>query len=371
MAYREENTAMAGASIGVGVVGTGFGQKIHIPGLQAHHRTEVVAVYHRDLTKAQAIAQQFGIPYACQTVEELATLSAVDAVAISTPPFLHHAMATTVLHAGKHLLLEKPTALNQAEAEAIAHLSETKGLITTLDFEFRFVPAWQRFAELLQEGIVGQPRLIQVNWLVSGRADPSRPWNWYARKDQGGGALGAIGSHAFDYIAWLFSPVRRLCGRLSTAIATRPDPVTGEAKPVDADDTCTILLELQDGTPCQMSLSAVTYQGRGHWVEVYGDRGTLILGSNNQADYVHGFRIWMSQAGAPLTEVEIPQRLEFPKTYPDGRLAPFIRVVNHWVEDIDRGVATAPSIREGVYSQQLMDATHQSNATGQWVDIQA
>lgn len=355
--------------IGVALIGTGFGQKIHLPGLQTHHRTKVVAVYHRDFAKAQAIAQAHQIPHACRTVAEAVSLPAVDAASISTPPFLHYEMAKTVLAAGKHLLLEKPTALNMQEARELYQLAKAKNAIATMDFEFRFVPAWQRLAELLAEGYIGQRRLIKVDWLVSSRADATRPWNWYARKDQGGGALGAIGSHLFDYLSWLFGPVKRLSGRLSTSIATRPDPLTGTAKPVDADDTCLLMLELADGTPCQACLSAVTYRGRGHWLEVYGDRGTLILGSDNQSDYVHGFKLWASQQGEPLAEVEIPARLAFPQTYTDGRLAPFIRVVDRWVQSIDRGEMLVPSLKEGVYSQLLLDLTHQSHQSGSWVEV--
>jgi predicted dehydrogenase len=357
------------STIGVAIVGTGFGQKVHIPAFQAHHRTNIVAVYHRDLQKAQAIAQAHQIPHACQSVEEIVALPEVQGVSISTPPFLHYEMAKTVLNADKHLLLEKPTTLNVAEAQELYKLATTKGLVATMNFEFRYVPAWMRFAELLSDGYVGKPRLIKVDWLVSSRADASRPWNWYAQQEKGGGALGAIGSHAFDYITWLFGTVKRLCAHLSTSIPTRPDPTTGEQKPVDADDTCLILLELEHGIPCQVCLSSVTYQGRGHWVEVYGDRGTLVLGSDNQKDYVHGFKLWGSQSGQPLAELEIPDRLAFPKTYDDGRIAPLIRVVDRWVQGIDAGQSIAPSLREGIDSQRLMDLTHESNQTGTWVTV--
>lgn len=363
------SASMTQAVLGVAVVGTGFGQKVHIPGLQACPKTQVVAVYHRDRDQAQAIAEAHKIPHACSSLEEIVNLPDVKAVSISTPPFLHYEMAKTVLQAGKHVLLEKPTTLSANEARELYHLAAQKGAIAALDFEFRYVPAWQRFAELLAEGYVGQKRLIKIDWLVSSRADATRPWNWYARKDQGGGALGALGSHTFDYISWLFGPVQRLTARLSTTIPSRPDPTTGEMKPVDADDTCTLMLELADGTPCQVCLSAVTYQGRGHWVEVYGARGTLILGSDNQKDYVHGFRLLGSQGGQSLTPIEIPKRLEFDRTYLDGRIAPFIQVVDHWVQGIEQGNAIAPSLQEGVYSQLLMDLTHASDRSGSWVDV--
>ena len=188
--------ASQSSSIGVAVVGTGFGQKIHIPGFQAHPHTHLVAVYHRDRAKAQAIAEKHNIPHACQSVEDIVALPDVNAVSIATPPFLHYDMARTVLEAGKHLLLEKPMALNANEVRHLHQLAAQRGLIATPDFEFRCVPTWQYFAELIADGYVGQKRLIQIHCLAASRADPQRPWNWYARKDQGGGMLGAIGPTA-------------------------------------------------------------------------------------------------------------------------------------------------------------------------------
>jgi predicted dehydrogenase len=356
--------------IGVAIVGTGFGQKIHLPGFQHHPRTEVVAIYNRDLSKAKAVAARNHIPYAFNNLDKILSLPEVDAVSISTPPFLHYEMGKAALEAGKHLLLEKPMNMNARETKELHHLAQTKGLVATADFEFRFVPAWQLLAEYLNQGYVGNIRLIKIDWLVTSRANPDRPWNWYSRKEQGGGALGAVGSHAFDYLSWLFGPVKKLAGYLSCAIAQRPDPQAGgQLKPVDADDTCMIILELADGTPCQLTISSVTYHGRGHWVEVYGDEGTLVLGSDNLKDYVHGFKLFAAPADKPLAEVEIPKRLAFPELFTDGRLAPFIRVIDRFVESIEAGKSLVPSLKEGVYSQLLMDLTHHSHQTQAWVDV--
>lgn len=355
--------------IGVAVVGTGFGQKVHIPAFQAHHRTEVVAVYHRDIETAQKIATTQHIPNACDSLSDILTLGEVDAVAISTPPFLHYPMAKTVLAAKKHLLLEKPTALNLAEAKELYQLAQVAKVVATMDFEFRFVPAWQYFAQLLQQKLVGEIRLIKIDWLGSSRADVTRPWNWYSCREMGGGALGSLASHAFDYIYWLFGGVKRLNAHFTTAIPQRLDPQTGELKPVDSDDTCMLSLELVDGTPCQVSISAVVHASRPHWLEVYGDKGTLVLGSENQKDYIHGFRIWNMQPGEKPIEMEIPSHLLFPHDYPDGRISAFLRVVDNWVQGIDRGEPVIPGLREGVYSQLLMDLAQESNLRSQWVDV--
>jgi predicted dehydrogenase len=359
----------SGAPIGVAVIGTGFGQKVHIPGLKAHHRTEVVAVYHRDPAKAKAIAAAHQIAIASSDLGELLALPQVQGVSISTPPFLHHEQAKVALLAGKHVLLEKPTSLNVQEARELQALAQSQQRVVNLNFEFRCVPAWMQFAELLRQNYVGQPRLVKVDWLVSSRADASRPWNWYAQRQFGGGVLGAIGSHAFDYIHWLFGPIACLSARFSVAVPQRPDPISNTLKPVDAEDSALIQLELANGTPVQISLSAATYQGRGHWVEVYGDQGSLIVGSGNQADYVHGFGLWGSQRGADLQPLEIPALLEFPTTFPDGRIAPFVRIVDRWVQGIDQQQAIAPSLAEGVYSQLLMDLAHESHRSGQWVQV--
>ncbi|MBK1987749.1 Gfo/Idh/MocA family oxidoreductase [Sphaerospermopsis aphanizomenoides BCCUSP55] len=355
--------------IGVAVVGTGFGQKVHIPAFQVHHKTEIVAIYHRDINKAKTIAATHHIPHASDNLTEILALPQVQAVSISTPPFLHYEMAKQVLQAGKHLLLEKPITLNATEAKELYHLAKKQDVIASVDFEFRFVPAWQFFSQLLSSNYVGNLRLIKIDWLGSSRADTSRPWNWYSSQEQGGGALGSLGSHAFDYINWLFGSVRRLNAYLTTAIPERINPETGKLKAVETDDNCLVSLELTNGTPCQISISAVVHADRPHWLEVYGDKGTLVLGSYNQKDYIHGFRVWGSQPGQPLQEIEIPQHLLFPQHYNDGRICAFLRVVDQWVKGIETKQETTPSLYEGVYSQLLMDLSHQSNELRTWVDV--
>ncbi len=356
--------------IGVAVVGTGFGQKIHIPGFQHHPRTEVVAVYNRDLSKAKEIADSNKIYYAYNNLDKILSLPEVDAVSISTPPFLHYEMAKKVLEAKKHLLLEKPMAMNANQVKELYYLAQQQGVVAIADFEFRYVPAWQLLAEHLKDDYVGKKRLIKIDWLVTSRANPKRDWNWYSQKEAGGGALGAVASHAFDYISWLFGSVTRLSGYLNCAILERPDHDDGgKMKPVDADDTCLIMMELEDGTPVQLSISSVTYAGRGHWVEIYGEKGTLVLGSSNLKDYVHGFELFAAPPGKSLKKVSVPKKYDFERVFTDGRLAPFIRVVDRLVASIDSGQSLVPSLQEGVYSQLLMDLTHQSHRQKSWVNV--
>lgn len=357
--------------IGVAVIGTGFGQKVHIPGLQAHHRTEVVAVWNGDRTKAQQVADDNSIPFASSSLDTILARADVQAVTLATPPFAHYEMAKDILKAGKHLLLEKPITLSVTEAKHLQQLAIDNDAIAIPDFEFRFIPAWQHFANLLKQDIVGKRRLIKIDWIASSRASSKRAWNWYAQKELGGGALGSIGSHTFDYVNWLFGPAKSISATLSTSIPQRPDPDSGEMRPVDSDDVCAIALTLTDGTLCQITLSAVSYAGRGHFIEVYGDNGTLVIGNPSQKDYVNGFKVFASELGAELQEIPEPDYLAFPKVYADGRTAPFVRVVDHWINCIDAQQATAPAMPEGIYSQLLMELTHRSNETGKQLSVPA
>ncbi|MBL1209486.1 Gfo/Idh/MocA family oxidoreductase [Geminocystis sp. GBBB08] len=348
--------------IGVAIVGTGFGKQIHLPAFQMHPHTKVTAIYHHNLDKAKAIAHECNIPYASDNLAHICSLSEVDVVSISTPPFLHYDMAKIALENDKHILLEKPLNLNAGETRELYQLAQQKGKIAMADFEFRFIPSWQLLKEYLEQDYVGNIRFIKIDWLVASRANAERAWNWYSVKEKGGGVLGAIGSHVFDYLNWLFGEVKTISAHLSNAIAQRPDPLSNnELKPVTADDTCLITLELKNGTPVQVNLSSVTYQGRGHWLEIYGEKGTLVLGSRNLKDYVHGFKLYASNSDKPLTEVEIPKRLAFPQVYTDGRLAPFLRLVDQLVNSIKTNINLPPSLKEGLYSQLLMDLTHQSH----------
>ncbi len=356
--------------IGVAIVGTGIGKKVHLPGFQVHPDTEVVAIYNRNLDQAKSIASEYNIGFATDKLDDLYTNPEIDVVSITTPPFLHYDMAKQALLNNKHILLEKPLNLDAYQTRDLYRLAQERNLVAMADFEFRFIPAWQLLAEYLQQDYVGQIRLIKIDWLVTSRANPDRAWNWYSLKDKGGGVLGATGSHAFDYISWLFGEISSISGYLGCAINQRPDPQDNDRlKPVTADDTALILLELADGTPVQINLSSVTYQGRGHYVEVYGEKGTLVLGSDNLSDYVHGFKLYASQNNNSLQEIEVPTKYTFPEVYSDGRIAPFIRVVDRLVSNIKNQTNVSPSLKDGIYSQLLMDLTHQSHQQKQWLRV--
>jgi predicted dehydrogenase len=350
----------------VAVAGLGFGEKVHLPALHDCPLTEPVALWHPRPERLEAACRASGLP-GSSDFEQLLSDPAIDALVLATPPEPRFALARAALEAGKHLLLEKPVALDAAAIEELQRLALRQGLTVAVDFEYRAVPLFQQLAALLADGVLGDPWLVKLDWLMSSRADASRPWSWYSQAAAGGGVLGALGTHAFDTLHWLIGPSRAVRGQLSTAIRERPlpPPASGNAA-VDAEDIALIQMELLDGAsravPAQVNLASVTRCGRGHWLELYGSEASLVLGSSNQADYVHGFQLWMARPGETLRAVPADPALAFPRTWEDGRIAPVRRLIGWWAEAITEERPMVPGLAEAVASQRVCDLARAGQA---------
>ena len=345
--------------IGVAIAGLGFGEAVHLPALQNVPELEPVALWHRRQDRLEQACGQSGLK-GYNSWDSLLEDPRVDAVVIATPPAPRYELAIQALKAGKHLLLEKPVALNAQQVADLQREAISRSLSVAVNFEYRAVPLFQQAERLLKQGAVGVPWLVKFDWLMSSRANPQRAWNWYSQADEGGGVLGALGTHAFDTLAWLIGPVGDLQALTRTAIEKRPDSA-GKLQSVDADDIALINLELkthQGGSVAtQMALSSVARNGRGCWLEIYGSEGSLVLGSENQKDYVHGFSLTLQQGGDSPRNIQPDEDLRFATTWTDGRVAPVARLQRWWAESIQRGHPMVPGLAEGLASQQACDRT--------------
>ncbi|MEB3307889.1 MAG: Gfo/Idh/MocA family oxidoreductase [Cyanobacteriota bacterium] len=343
----------------VAIAGLGFGEKVHLPALRSCPGTEPVALWHPRAERLEVACDRSGLP-GFTDFAELLNNPAVEAVVIATPPGPRFGLAQAALEAGKHLLLEKPVALEASQVEQLQRQAIQRGCCVAVDFEYRAVPLFQQLQALVRSGSLGELWLVRFDWLMSSRADPTRAWNWYSQASEGGGVLGALGTHAFDILHWLVGPSRQLQARLSTAITERPRPDSPAAMAaVDSEDIALVQLDLQDGTgrwvPAQLSLAAVARQGRGCWIELYGSEGSAVLGSANQNDYVHGFGLWLARPGETLRPLEPDPALAFPRTWEDGRIAPVERLLGWWAQAARENRPMVPGLAEAAASQWCCD----------------
>ncbi|MEB3332661.1 MAG: Gfo/Idh/MocA family oxidoreductase, partial [Synechococcaceae cyanobacterium] len=229
----------------VAIAGLGFGLKVHLPALRDCPDTEPVALWHPGPERLEQGCQASGLPGSTDFAALLADPH-IEALVIATPPEPRLALARTALEAGKHLLLEKPVALNSTDIAELQRLALARGLCVGVDFEYRAVPLFQQLARLLEQGVLGDLWLVKLDWLMSSRADASRPWSWYSSKAAGGGVLGALGTHAFDILGWLVGPAHGIQSKLSTAIRKRPQGGDRPPAEVDAEDIALLQMELEE-----------------------------------------------------------------------------------------------------------------------------
>jgi predicted dehydrogenase len=234
-----------------GVLGTGFWAKeVHAAALASHPTAEFVGVWGRDLAKAKALGAEFDVP-GFGDVDEL--LSQVDAVTIALPPDVQAPLAERAAAAGKHLLLEKPIALDVAGADRVVDAVRAAGVASVVFFTFRFQAATSTW--LTQ---AGRTRLAggAGSWLSSLAGTPfdSSPW----RKEHG--ALWDIGPHALSVLVPALGPV--------TAVQAG----------AGFRDTVHLVLTHESGAASTVTLShTVAPLSTGTEFFVHGDAGRLVL----------------------------------------------------------------------------------------------
>jgi predicted dehydrogenase len=354
----------------MGVVGVGFGSTVHIPALQSEG-IEVLAVAARRQERADEAASRFGIAHALTDFQAMLELEGLDAVAIATPPGQHHDMAIAALAAGKHVLCEKPFALDRAQALAMRRAARESGCTAMVAHEFRFASGRMRTKELLEEGYVGAPRLVRANMILGAPPRAGRPPAVYdPRRDeaaQGAGLLFALGSHFIDGLRHWFGEVGSVLGHLANFSPERTRD--GEPVAADADNFYFAELSFRSGVLAHLTGTVAAPFGPGAGVEIYGSEGTLIAPQTGPNPPAHGILRGARIGDQSLADLPIPSRLEPFTDDRDDRLTPFRLLVREFLSGIRSGNSPAPNFEDGYRCQQILDAVRESSASGRRVAI--
>ena len=282
-------------TVGVGVIGTGFARTTQLPAWAACEGARVSAVASGRRENAERAAREFGIPFVAGDWREVVAREDVDLVSIVTPPSTHAEMARAALEAGKAVLCEKPLAMNADETEAMRAAARAHGALALVDHELRFLPARRLMRRMILGGELGSVRHAKFLYRADSRAAADRPWSWWSDERAGGGALGAIGSHAVDALQWMLGAnVSHVSALLATHVAERPDADSGKARSVTTDDEANLLLNFSGGGAVEratgaVSISMVEAGEPEHTVEVFGAEGALRVDGAG--------RLWRARVG--------------------------------------------------------------------------
>lgn len=359
---------MPSANRRIGIIGLGFGAQVYIPAFRSEG-WEVAAICSRSRDKATKAAGVAGIRDVHTDPLELIARGDLDAVAIVTPPRAHHELSIAALRAGKHVLCEKPFAIDAKQASEMRDAAEHSGRTAMVGHEFRHAPQRAYIKELLDHGTIGRVRLCTIELFLDRYVTREpRPLTWMARESEGGGVLGALGSHYIDGLRHWFGEAASATGRLAILRPDLIDPKTNAVVRAETDDTFLFTLEFVSGVVATMCASFAATPARGAKIVVMGDSGTLIAEQPGPNPMENGIVV-ASRDGAPLQPLATPAKYTSFTDDRDHRLMAFRLLVREFTRGIEQHVSPSPNFTDGLRCQEILDAVRASSKTGRTVKL--
>lgn len=346
-------------TVRVGVIGTRFGARVHVPALRKVPGVQVVAMCGSDMQRTRQVAGSLGVPGTFDNYRDLLASGDIDAVTIATPPHLHHNMVLTACEYGVHVLCEKPLARNAAEARDMERMARETGVLHAVAYMRRHEPVRQRVKQLVESGYIGDLHSVSVIAYRSTLADQqSRTYSWLMEREKGGGVAATIGSHYVDALRWWFGDVHGVCGAVSTAVESRPTEA-GDMRMVDADDNTAFVMRFASGAIGSVAISYTAATDVGEEIIISGSHGMLAVQEPG--------RLVGTQLGGKIQDL-----MEPPPPPPLGETRTvqlYGRLVTEWIAALRNGVDAVPSFEDGAKVQEVVDAVSRSMQLSRWIDL--
>ena len=379
-------------SIGVGVAGTGFIGPAHIEGLR-RNGINVLALAENTREKAQKKAAELGIPRIYGSLDEMLADPEIDVVHLATPNYLHHPHAKAALLAGKHVICEKPLAMNSAQSGELLQLAQERNLVNAVNFNIRMYPLAQQARSMVQSGELGDVFILQGSYLQDWLLFPT-DWNWRLEPNLGGTlrAVGDIGSHWLDLLTFItalrvqevyadfktFYPIRKKPAKpvetYTGKILTSEDYVD---HPIHTEDYATVLLHYENDVRGVLTVSQVS-SGRKNrlFYEINGSKSSLAWDSERPNE------LWIGQRTGPNQTLLKDPSLLSPEaravtSYPGGHSEGFPDTFKQLYAKVYDYIITAdfskkpdfPTFADGHYEMQLCEAIERSAREKAWVKV--
>ena len=338
-------------AVRVGVIGTGWADRVQIPAFQAAG-LDVVAVASDDASRARRVAQDHGIPQAFSDWRDLVS-AGVDLVSVTSTPRVHAEQALAALEAGKHVLCEKPLALDADQAERLAvAAADRPDQLALVDHELRFLPVRAKARELIASGALGRILMVTARVATDARIDESKPWDWWSDAAQGGGILNSIGSHVIDGVRWLLDVEVHVHGATLGRVAAQRADAHGAVREVTADDIASVTFAAGDAVGT-MLLHGAALDDALDLLTIRGVKGTLVLDRS--------LKLYFGKRGGPLKEYRtqalpafVPNRFRA-SPYAAGTVLLGDALRRGLAEDEPHALARAATIADGLAVQRVLN----------------
>ena len=373
------------------VIGAGFVGRAHIEALRRIPvRVKGTLVSSGERTSAAVKAP--GLERAYSSVDEIASDPEIAAVHICTPNYVHFEQSVRLLRAGKHVLCEKPLAMDSRESAQLVALAKETNRVGGVAHNLRYYPLCIQAKALVQSGAIGKVRLVHGGFLQDWLTYPT-DWNWRLESKLGGElrAVSDIGTHWLDLVQWITGEkVTELCADLATVIPVRHKPrghvesfssagnVATDEVPIETDDYASVLIHLEHGINGVFTVSQVS-PGRKCALnfEINGSDGslawngedpnTLWIGRRNEAN---GKLI----KDPSLLKAEARPYAAYPGGHAEGYPDTFVQLFHDFYNYIAAGDFKAarrfPTFQTGHDELLLCEAIQKSASSRSWTKLE-
>jgi predicted dehydrogenase len=371
--------------VNIGLIGAGWIGKVHsecfqrvesmfglTPGTVRLH-----TVADLDSSLAEQAKNQFGFQKSVVDWHDLLSNREIDVIDICVANKLHLEIVKAAARAGKHILCEKPLALNATQAARMVEIVRREKRINLINFNYRKVPAIAFIKRLLDAGEIGKIYNFRSFFAQDFGMDESLPYSWrFNSEDAGGGSIVTMGSHVIDIAHFLIGDIVSLVSDSETFIRERPSLQSpGRRERVDVDDKTSAMVKFRNGATGIIQ-SCWTILGRKHFfqIEIYGSKGSVIF----ESERLNEVKLFQSDKG---TEAQGFKTVLIGANHPYGNLfnlktgmgigikESFVVQLGHFIQAVLESAPASPDFHEGYRVQKVIDAIKRSVETRKWEQV--
>ncbi len=376
----------------VGIAGTGFIGPAHLEALRRNN-IRVVGLAEQTAELAQKKAAELGIEKAYDSFEAMISDPLITSVHLATPNYLHHTQAKAALLAGKHVICEKPLAMNSQESAELVKVAREKRLVNAINFNLRFYPMSHQARDMVHSGELGPVRIMQGSYLQDWLLYET-DWNWRLEPGLGGTlrAVADIGSHWLDLLTFISGlRITEVFSDFKTFLPTRKKPskpvetYTGKLlkpedyidQPIHTEDYASILLHYENGVSGVLTVSQVCAGRKNRlFYEISGAKQSLAWDSEHPND------LWIGKRDEPnailmkdpsLVSPATRSIISYPGGHQEGFPDTFKQLSGKVYQYIRNGNFEAkpdfPTFEDGHYEMLLCEAIERSAKQGAWAKV--
>ena len=365
---------------GAVVVGTGFGLFTHVRALR-EAGFEVRAIVGRNLEKTRGRAAPLNIPFATNDLNEALADPAIQLVTVATPPHAHYTPVMQAIAAGRAVMCEKPFAKDLAQAREMLDAAKKAGVVHALGAEFRFDSAQALLRRVVQDGLIGEPLMFHRIYQQPG-GDPNEELSdWWTDANQGGGFLGAFGTHMIDQVQSTLGPITAVSAILRKLTPGRPHQTSDDyyTMQFETEGGCQGVIEAALGFPGPFVMST----------KIAGTKGAAWVQSGTA--FGEPEQVWVQDETGAQRQIEMPAELvnAAPTPFPIDDLiqtemdrwhtqgfdvAPYAKLFGQIGAQIAGQPAPLPEpagdFHDAAAGQAVLDAARRSAAERRWVEVE-